>query len=179
MYVGMYRCQLGNQTQIGCRAGWPYLEQRKPDASTGTTRATARVTESGHLVGTYDGAGLIFLHPICINNPRQMNPERKIKIGVVGSGFGASFLFHKHPHSIVEAISANLPDERAKLQSVYQCSKAYPSLREMLRDSDIDAVALFTPAPLHARHTVEALHAGKHVLCAVPAGMSIDECAQV
>lgn len=108
-----------------------------------------------------------------------MNPERKIKIGVVGSGFGASFLFHKHPHSIVEAISANLPDERAKLQSVYQCSKAYPSLREMLRDSNIDAVALFTPAPLHARHSVEALHAGKHVLCAVPAGMSIDECAQV
>lgn len=108
-----------------------------------------------------------------------MNPERKIKIGVAGSGFGASFLFHKHPHSTVVAVSASLPDERTKLQSVYQCRKAYPSLREMLRDSDIDAVALFTPAPLHARHTVEALHAGKHVLCAVPAGMSIEECAQV
>src|SRR5207249_656939 len=37
-------------------------------------------------------------------------------------------------------------------------------------------VAIFTGAPDHARHVVMALEAGKHVLCAVPAAMSLDEC---
>src|SRR5262245_45876741 len=41
---------------------------------------------------------------------------------------------------------------------------------------DIDAVAIFTEAPNHVPHCVAALNAGKHVVCAVPAAVSLDEC---
>lgn len=105
--------------------------------------------------------------------------NNRVRIGVVGAGFGSSFYFHLHPHSSVEAVAASLPEERAKLQSTYRCEKAYQSLSDLLKDAQVDAVALFTPAPMHALHTVEALRAGKHVLCAVPTGLSLEECAMV
>ena len=41
---------------------------------------------------------------------------------------------------------------------------------------DIDAVAIFTEAPNHVPHCVAALNAGKHVICAVPAAQSLEEC---
>src|SRR5205823_5722295 len=47
---------------------------------------------------------------------------------------------------------------------------------KLILDEHIDAVAIFTPAPDHVRHVVAALKAGKHVLCAVPAAMSLEEC---
>lgn len=108
-----------------------------------------------------------------------MDDIKKVKIGVVGGGFGSSFFFHRHPHSEVVAVSAYSKEERNKLKATYHCDKAYDSLLRLLQDKEIDAVALFTPAPFHARHTIEALQAGKHVLCAVPLGMTIEECAQV
>jgi len=42
--------------------------------------------------------------------------------------------------------------------------------------TDVDVIGVFTPAPLHVRHAVAALEAGKHVLSAVPAAMTLDEC---
>jgi predicted dehydrogenase len=49
----------------------------------------------------------------------------------------------------------------------------------LLRDSKVEAVALFTPAPDHAQHVIQSLNAGKHVLCAVPAAMSLQEAHDV
>jgi predicted dehydrogenase len=47
----------------------------------------------------------------------------------------------------------------------------------MLREArDIDAVAIFTEAPNHVPHCVAALNAGKHVICAVPAAQTLEEC---
>jgi len=40
----------------------------------------------------------------------------------------------------------------------------------------VEAVAIFTPAPDHVRHAVAAMNAGKHVISAVPAAMSLEEC---
>ncbi|MCZ2155312.1 MAG: Gfo/Idh/MocA family oxidoreductase, partial [Bryobacterales bacterium] len=47
------------------------------------------------------------------------------------------------------------------------------------RDDRVEAIGLFTPAPDHVRHALACLHAGKHVLSAVPAAMSLEECAQL
>ena len=37
--------------------------------------------------------------------------DKKIRIGIVGGGFGASFFWHQHPNCIVEAVS-DLQEER-------------------------------------------------------------------
>ena len=45
----------------------------------------------------------------------------------------------------------------------------------ILKHTELDAVALFTPAPYHVKMAVEALMMGKHVISAVPAGISVAE----
>jgi predicted dehydrogenase len=106
----------------------------------------------------------------------ESGPEEKIRIGVVGGGFGTSFYWHEHPNCTVEAVSDLRPERRERLMKVYHCAKSYESLEKLILDKNIDAVAVFTPAPDHVRHCVAALRAGKHVICAVPAAMSLDEC---
>ncbi|MCC5848453.1 MAG: Gfo/Idh/MocA family oxidoreductase [Verrucomicrobia bacterium] len=39
---------------------------------------------------------------------------------------------------------------------------------EMLGRDDIDVIAIYTPDPLHAPHMLQALEAGKHVICTKP-----------
>jgi len=111
--------------------------------------------------------------------PAQLGSDRKIHIGVVGGGFGASFQWHLDPNCVVEAVSDLQPGRRAHLQRVYKCEKAYESLEKLILDPKIDAVAVFTGAPDHARHTVMCMNHGKHVISAVPACVTVDEAAQM
>jgi len=102
--------------------------------------------------------------------------DRKIRIGVVGGNFGRSFFWHVHPNCTVEAVSDLRPERRRGLQETYHCDKAYDSLEQLILDKNVEAVAIFTPAPDHVRHAVAAMNAGKHVISAVPAAMSLEEC---
>jgi predicted dehydrogenase len=101
---------------------------------------------------------------------------RKVRIGIVGGRFGLSFQFHEHPDCVVEAVAELRPERLAALQRTYRCTKGYPSLEELLKDPRVEAVFLATPAPDHCRHALLCLAAGKHVLSAVPAAMTLEEC---
>lgn len=101
--------------------------------------------------------------------------RNKVRIGVVGGGFGCSFYWHEHPDCIVQAVSDLREDRRQRLVQTYGCQNVYPSLAELIKDKDVDAVALFTEATNHVRHAVQVMEAGKHVISAVPAGCSLEE----
>ncbi|MHC4394283.1 MAG: Gfo/Idh/MocA family protein [Planctomycetota bacterium] len=94
---------------------------------------------------------------------------KKVRIGVVGGGFGCSFQWHEHPDCIVEAVSDLRAERRKRLMEIYNCKKSYNSLEELVLDKNIDAVAIFTEGPNHVRHVVKAMKNGKHVISAVPA----------
>jgi predicted dehydrogenase len=47
----------------------------------------------------------------------------------------------------------------------YNCSKFYTSLEELVKEKNIDGVAVFT----EVKHVLECLHHDKHVLCTVTA----------
>lgn len=100
--------------------------------------------------------------------------DRKIRIGVVGGRFGLAWHWHEHPNCVVEAVSDLIPERRDQLAGKYQCAKTYESLEKLVLDPNIDAVALFTPAPDHVRHTILCMEHGKHVVCACPATMTLD-----
>ncbi|MBM3500857.1 MAG: Gfo/Idh/MocA family oxidoreductase, partial [Armatimonadetes bacterium] len=106
----------------------------------------------------------------------QGPPERKVRIGVVGGGFGAGFHWHEDPECEVGAVSDLLPERRQNLVNRYGCEKSYDSLEELIEDDTLDAVAVFSGAPDHVRHCVAAMNRGKHCLCAVPAGLTLEEC---
>ncbi|GMV96057.1 MAG: Gfo/Idh/MocA family oxidoreductase [Phycisphaerae bacterium] len=103
----------------------------------------------------------------------------KIRMGVVGGGFGAAFPWHEHPNAVVTGVSDLIPERRENLQKVFRCQTAYESLEKLILARDIDAVAVWTPAPDHARHVQMVLNAGKHAICAVPLGMDQEECEKV
>ena len=104
---------------------------------------------------------------------------RKVRIGVVGGGFGCSFQWREHPDCVVQAVSDLREDRRKRLMNVYKCSKSYNSLEELVLARDIDAVAIFTDGPLHVQHTIEAMKNGKHVISAVPAAWATVEQAEL
>lgn len=104
---------------------------------------------------------------------------KKVKIGLIGGGFGTAFQFQEHPDCEVVAVADLRPERRAALRDRFRCDTVYETLEELLRDKQVQAVGLFTPAPLHVEHSLAALKAGKHVLSAVPAAYTLEECQQL
>jgi len=109
----------------------------------------------------------------------EQSSSKKIRMAIVGGGFGANFHWHLDPNCIVEAVSDLREDRRKRLMDVYKCSKSYNSLEELIKDPKIDAVAVFTGPPDHVRHAVACMKAGKHVISAVPACVSMDEAEEL
>ncbi len=98
--------------------------------------------------------------------------DRKVRVGIVGYGvcrFGAAFGFQDHPNVEIVAVSDLIPERRAGLMKACRCEKSYESLEVLIKDPKIEAVFVATDAPSHARHCIETLKAGKHVMTAVPA----------
>lgn len=109
---------------------------------------------------------------------------KKLKIGVVGVGFGASFadIYSYHP-LVEEVVVCDLDETRLQgfrkqrqgNKKITYCS----SLEEMLDDTTVDAVQICTGIPAHAKQSVAVLESGKHCACAVPMAISIDEIRRV
>lgn len=106
---------------------------------------------------------------------------RKIRWGIIGAG---DIVRKRIIGAIRDDISSELVavtrrDERsveafAKENGI---GRWYTDHRQMLADEDIDAIYIASPVFVHARHTIDAAEAGKHVLCEKPMGMTADECA--
>ena len=105
--------------------------------------------------------------------------ERKLRIGIAGGRFGLSFQWLEHPSCTVAAVSDLIPDRLERMKQRFECDTTYPSLEEMVKDPDIDAIGVFTPAPDHARHTLLCFEHGKHVISACPACMTLEEAEQL
>ena len=104
-----------------------------------------------------------------------------MKIGICGvSGFGRTFLplFDLHPDIDLVAIADLDEDARVRAREKIAVGKSYATMDELV-DSDVDAVGIFTPPWTHAKHAVQALHAGKHVFCSCPVGLTIAELESV
>ncbi|MEN6495907.1 MAG: Gfo/Idh/MocA family oxidoreductase [Thermoguttaceae bacterium] len=86
---------------------------------------------------------------------------KKIRLGVVGGRFGATFWWHEHPKCVVTGVTDLYPDRRAKLRDRFRCNNVYDSLEAMLKEAkDIDAAAIFSGAPDHANHARMCMERG-------------------
>jgi predicted dehydrogenase len=108
----------------------------------------------------------------------------KIKVGIIGSGGIAQGAHMKGYASIPEeceivAVCDMNPEVAAEAAKKFDVAKQYTDYKEMLADKEIDAVSVCTPNKFHVGPTVDALRAGKHVLCEKPLGMNADECRQM
>ena len=104
-----------------------------------------------------------------------------LKIGLCGAGqFGSLFVpvFQRHP-DVDEVYLADIDAGRlAQKAASLQVTQTFDSLQSLCR-SDCDCVCLFTQRWLHGPQAIAALRAGKHVYCAVPAAVTLEELAEL
>jgi len=107
--------------------------------------------------------------------------EKKVNIAIVGLGFGAEFIpiYQRHPNANMYAICQRSEDSLNEIGDEFGVDTRYTSYEEMLEDPNIDAVHINTPIQLHAKHSLMALRAGKHVSCTVPMATTIEECEEI
>ncbi|MEP3208113.1 MAG: Gfo/Idh/MocA family oxidoreductase [Maribacter sp.] len=107
--------------------------------------------------------------------------EKRIKIAIVGLGFGAEFIpiYQKHLNAEMYAICQRNKSKMDELGDALGIANRYTDYNELLKDPNIDAVHINTPIPNHAEQSIAALKAGKHVACTVPMATTIEECRQI
>jgi len=98
----------------------------------------------------------------------------KLRIGIIGCGGIAN---GKHMPSLavlpdVEMVAfCDLIEERAQRAAKdygIEGAQIYTDYRRLLEDKSIDIIHVLTPNRSHAEISIDALHAGKHVMCEKP-----------
>jgi UDP-N-acetyl-2-amino-2-deoxyglucuronate dehydrogenase len=104
--------------------------------------------------------------------------SKAFKFGIVGCGrIAQRHAEHIVNAGILAAVCDTDPEQVKKLSEKYAVP-GFSSLTEMLAGTpEMDVVAVCTPNGLHAEHSIEALKAGKHVLCEKPMALSAKDCS--
>ncbi|MFN9437215.1 MAG: Gfo/Idh/MocA family protein, partial [Planctomycetota bacterium] len=105
----------------------------------------------------------------------------KIRVAMVGLGFGAEFIpiYQRHPNAEVAAICRRNEHELNAIGDRFGIAARYTEFEKVLADPSIDFVHINSPIPDHAWMSLQALRAGKHVMCTVPMATTIEECDQI
>ena len=107
--------------------------------------------------------------------------ERIVNIGIIGCGGIAN---GKHMPALkkldnVEMVAfCDIVKERAEEAAEKfgtPDAKVYEDYKELLKDESIDVVHVCTPNRSHSFITIDALEAGKHVLCEKPMSVTLKE----
>src|SRR5512143_3088655 len=107
--------------------------------------------------------------------------NHKIKVAVVGLGFGAEFIpiWQKHPSTSCYAICQRNPKKLQAVGDYFGVDKRYTDFKDLLKDKEVDVVHINTPIPDHAWMSIAALKAGKHVACTVPMATTVADCKKI
>src|SRR5258708_7187672 len=108
------------------------------------------------------------------------NPQ-KVRIAIIGLGFGAEFLpiYKNHPNAEMYAVCQRNEKKMNELADAFGVPVRYTKYEDVLADPKVDAVHINTPIPDHAPQSILALKAGKHVASTVPMATTVDECRQI
>ena len=103
----------------------------------------------------------------------------RVKVGIIGSGFQADIhaeSFRLMPDEAeVVAVASPTPGNAQRLARKHGIPRWFNDYRALLAEPDIEMVTITAPNRLHARMTVDAAHAGKHVVCEKPLCLTLEE----
>ena len=106
---------------------------------------------------------------------------KKLNVGIIGAGsISKNHLtnYAQNPNVNLIAI-ADLNEELAKEKAETYGLRYYTAdYKKLLSDSEIDAVSIVTPTCTHSQIVIDALRAGKHVLCEKPPALNAEEAAR-
>ncbi|MBF0532798.1 MAG: Gfo/Idh/MocA family oxidoreductase [Candidatus Omnitrophica bacterium] len=102
-----------------------------------------------------------------------------INVGVIGCGYWGPN--HVRIFSQIAGsqtlMAADLDEAKLnKMKELYPSVEVTKNYQDLLKDPRVDAVCIAAPTKLHYQITLEALAAGKHVLCEKPLALTPEEC---
>lgn len=105
--------------------------------------------------------------------------KRRLNIGVLGCGPIAQAAHFesctKSRNATLYAICDVAGDLLERMAVIHGARKTYTSYDAMLADPDVDAVIVATADAFHVPAALQAVRAGKHVLCEKPLGVTVEE----
>jgi predicted dehydrogenase len=100
------------------------------------------------------------------------------KVGLLGGGgiVDAHIRGYRAYADDIEVIAvADVADETARRRAADLGAAAYTDYRQMIVETEIDAVDICLPHHLHAEAIIAAAQAGKHILCEKPLCLTVEE----
>lgn len=102
-----------------------------------------------------------------------------MKVAVIGCGTIANNAhipaYMANPDAEIKYFCDIIPERAEAAVEKYGCGTAVVDYHDVLADPEVEAVSVCTPNNVHAQIAIDALHAGKNVLCEKPAGRTYDE----
>jgi predicted dehydrogenase len=105
-----------------------------------------------------------------------------ITVGVIGYGYWGPNLvrnFSELPEARLVAVVDLEPNRLAAVRRRYPSVRTTESYRDVVRDPEIDAVVVASPASTHFEVALDSLRAGKHVLVEKPMTATSEEAARL
>ncbi len=103
----------------------------------------------------------------------------KTKVAVIGCGTIANAAhipsYMKNPDVEIKYFCDIIPERAEAAVKQYGCGIAIEDYHVALDDPEIEAISVCTPNKVHPTITIDALRAGKNVLCEKPAARTYDE----
>jgi predicted dehydrogenase len=104
---------------------------------------------------------------------------KKLGVGVIGCGFVGSGAhvpaFRSNPTSELVALADADEKRLKKAAQKNNVAHAYTSHKELIADEQVETVVVSLPTMLHAPVSIDAMNAGKHVICEMPLSNSLPE----
>jgi predicted dehydrogenase len=104
--------------------------------------------------------------------------RRKIRVAVIGAGFGSAVhipaLMHLDETEVI-AVCSRREERAAAVAGRFNIPLASTDWRDVINDPKVDAVVIATPPYLHHQMVITAIEAGKHVLCEKPLARNLAE----
>ena len=101
-----------------------------------------------------------------------------LRLGIAGLGVASTQILPplaKLPFVKITAAADTRADALAKFRQAYD-GEGYPSVEDLCRSANVDAVYIATPNALHAEHAITAAKHGKHIIVEKPMAMTLAEC---
>ena len=102
-----------------------------------------------------------------------------VRVGLIGAGWVAVNrhlpALQKVPEAALNLIWSRNRDKAREVAGLFGVRTTVSRWQDVARSPEVDAVIIATPPVLHLPATVEALQAGKHVLCQARMARNLDE----
>ncbi|MCI0461844.1 MAG: Gfo/Idh/MocA family oxidoreductase [Gemmataceae bacterium] len=160
------------------------------------------VTRRGFMKGLLAAGAVLPVTAAAYFGYRHLHGGRPVRAGLIGAGDEGGVLIGEHNPEFVEfvAVSDIRPSNMRRIfegepqrpgaslwrkgfNRIYGSGarniRRYENYQELLNNPDVEMVVIALPLHLHARVTIEALRAGKHVLCEKLMARNVRQCKEM